>query len=144
MVRRHWGYWRKILVGRMEDCWKWKGSHFANGYARYGRNQEVLHKRIFECIYGPVPEGSELHHLCRHKWCVNPQHLEVVTVLQHRGYHKDEIPMAATNKAKTHCPNGHEYTINNTYLSRLKNSTMRHCKECRRIVSSKMARKEKT
>jgi hypothetical protein len=127
----------------MTECWKWEGSHWKSGYARYSRRGLVIHKVIYEAIYGPVAEGFELHHKCRHKWCVNPFHLEVVTVLQHRGYHKDEIPMAAANKAKTHCSNGHEYTPKNTYHSKRLNSVMRHCKECRRLINVKTARRRK-
>ena len=127
----------------MTECWEWDGSHFDAGYARCGKEGKAVHRVIFEAIYGLIPEGFELHHECRNKGCCNPFHLEVVSVLQHRGYHKNEIPMAAVNKAKTHCPQGHEYTTENTYLSRRGNSTMRHCVICRKLMSSKMARKRK-
>jgi HNH endonuclease len=91
----------------------------------------------------PIPEGFEFHHRCRNKGCVNPFHLEVVTVLSHRNYHRSEIPMAAANKAKTHCPRGHEYTAENTYFSQRLNSVMRHCRACRRIVAAKVAAQRK-
>lgn len=38
------------------------------------------HKLAFEVLRGePVPKGMELDHKCRHRDCINPGHLEIVT-----------------------------------------------------------------
>ena len=42
-------------------------------------------------------------------------------------------------KSKTHCPQGHEYTSENTYH----NKNRRHCKECSRIRTRRASQKKK-
>ena len=37
------------------------------------------HRRMWEKEFGPVPEGMDLDHTCRNRWCVNTAHLEVTT-----------------------------------------------------------------
>jgi hypothetical protein len=51
------------------------------GQAYYdGRKRRVVHRLVYEAIVGDVPEGLVLDHVCRNRLCVNPQHLEPVTV----------------------------------------------------------------
>lgn len=38
----------------------------------------------------------------------------------------------ANNRDKTHCPSGHEYTPENTYINRRKTGVRRVCKECQK------------
>jgi hypothetical protein len=71
-------------------------------------------------------------HLCSVRHCVNPAHLEPVTqkVNVRRGKKGDKgKKTGAMQKAKTHCPAGHEYDEENTYTSK---KGCRHCKQCRR------------
>jgi hypothetical protein len=58
-------------------CWRWLGRFDANGYGRQGRRW--AHRIVYELLVGPIPAGAVLDHLCRTKWCVNPDHLEPVT-----------------------------------------------------------------
>jgi hypothetical protein len=82
------------------------------------------HRVVYECLVGPIPDGLEMDHLCRNTMCVNPAHLEPVP---HR------INMGRSTWAmKTHCPQGHPYTDQNTSIERGNGKTMRHCKACDR------------
>lgn len=66
-----------------DGCWRFTGAIASNGYGRMGvRGQKKTaqaHRQYWEQKHGSVPAGYELDHLCRHRWCVNPGHLEVVT-----------------------------------------------------------------
>lgn len=92
---------------------------------------------------GEIPEGLVLDHLCRVHNCVNPQHLEPVTIQENlaRGY-----GICAVNARKTHCQNGHPFDAANTsYEGPNKN---RRCKACdaakkrRKSAAKRAARQE--
>jgi hypothetical protein len=94
-------------VRRTDGCWEWIGAKIPDGYGQMlwdGRLQ-LAHRISYEIAYGrPVPEGLTIDHLCRNRACVNPAHLEVVTMTVNvlRG-----IGPTAVNARKTHCVNGH-------------------------------------
>lgn len=104
---------------------------------RIDRTPVLAHRLSYIISVGPIPEHlTDIDHLCRVRSCVNPQHLEPVT-------HRENIlrsPIvgiltgqisAAREKAKTHCPHGHEYTTKNTYTRPV--SGHRVCRACSRI-----------
>jgi len=73
-------------------CWIWLGKIGVNGYAdmsyRVGPQKRVT-RRAFkvaweianatECPQYEAPYFWEIDHLCHQRWCVNPDHLELVT-----------------------------------------------------------------
>lgn len=81
------------------------------------------HQLWYMDAYGPVPEGLELDHLCRNKWCINPLHLEAVT-------HAENMLRAR----KTHCKYGHAYEGDNVGI---KTDGQRKCRKCGSIRSMK-------
>ena len=67
---------------------------------------------------------------CNKKCCWNPAHLYIG---DHSSNLNDAIEsgdtlFSKTNKLKTHCPKGHEYTKENTQLDKL---GYRKCKQCK-------------
>lgn len=106
-------------------CVVMPASH-TQGYARVtvdGR-RVFAHRYAYEQVFGPIPAGLHLDHLCRMRGCINPWHLEAVTPQENvaRG-----IPRNG-NKDKTHCKRGHEFTEENTYRHPKRGT--RHCRKC--------------
>lgn len=65
-------------------CWLFvdAGRENRNGYGRLRWNGKELmaHRLSYEAHVGPIPDGLLLDHTCRNRCCINPQHLEPVTV----------------------------------------------------------------
>lgn len=105
-------------------CWLWMGGCSQNGYGAFKVNgrQETAHRIAYSLLRGEIPEGLQLDHLCRVRCCVNPDHLEPVTP-------KENIRRSPIHSgAKTHCPQGHAYTAENTG----KHAGERFCRKCAR------------
>lgn len=84
---------RKSPVPYLENdngCWLWQRTLTSDGYGMMGiggRKTRRSHAVYYEQKYGPVPEGHELHHTCGVRSCVNPDHIEPTTRLEHRSRH---------------------------------------------------------
>ena len=69
-------------VNKTDTCWLWSGNKNSNGYGLVsidGKTVQV-HRYAYEVLVGPIPDGLTIDHLCRVRLCVNPDHLEVVTL----------------------------------------------------------------
>ena len=44
----------------------------------------LLHRATWQHLNGLVPEGYELDHKCRNRRCCNPEHLQLLTVSNHK------------------------------------------------------------
>lgn len=112
-------------VDKSGECWVWTAALDQDGYGTCRRGgTKRAHRVAYEELVGPIPDGLVVDHLCRNRACVNPLHLEPVTnrVNLLRG-----DTAAARNAAKTHCPQGHEYTDANTQR---KSNGARICRTC--------------
>ncbi len=104
-------------------CWIWLGNLRPDGYGRVWRKGNILaHRFVFEYCRGPIPFGLTIDHLCRNHWCVNPIHLEAVSV-------RTNIQRGGRSR-QTHCVHGHEFTPGNTYIEYRKDGIHRACRFC--------------
>jgi hypothetical protein len=65
-------------------CWQWTGAVGGGGYGRIGwqwRNW-ITHRLAWTLLRGPIPAGLTVDHVCRNKLCINPEHLELVTITE--------------------------------------------------------------
>ncbi len=64
------------------------------GYHQLKRNGRVqmMHRWIYEQIYGVVPDSAVVHHICGNTLCINPLHLTVKDRSLHIGDHRRGIP----------------------------------------------------
>lgn len=110
-----------------EQCWVdySKGITYSHGYAyRWDgatKKRRSIHRWAYEILVGPITH--EIDHLCHNKACYNPTHLRDVT---HSVNLKNRRPWV--RKKMTHCPKGHEFTAENTYLTP---DQRRQCRTCR-------------
>jgi hypothetical protein len=67
-----------------DGCLIWQGRPGKNGYGRISVNNRVfyVHRVSYETHVGPIPEGLTIDHLCRIRMCIEPTHLEPVTLAE--------------------------------------------------------------
>lgn len=110
----------------LTSCWLWAHDVERRGYGQisYKNKTFMAHRVMYENTYGPIPEKLTIDHLCEVTTCVNPEHLEVVTMGENN---KRSSVISTINSLKTHCSNGHEFNKENTYLYKGK---WRQCRIC--------------
>lgn len=126
------------IVDTDTGCWMWTGAINHHGYGMFNVPEGLrrAHRVMYELMVGPIPEGEEIDHTCHtddptcwggatcpHRRCCNPEHLEAVTPRENqlRGN-----GVGGMNARKTHCPQGHPYDEENTFIVR----GSRRCRIC--------------
>jgi HNH endonuclease len=115
-------------------CWDWTACKDKHRYGRFyaGSRVQGAHRVAFAFVNGDIPAEMRIVHICNRLCCVNPSHLQAVTHAQSMRIivSRDGIDH---NANKTHCPKGHPYDPENTYLGPRGNGrTYRHCRICKR------------
>lgn len=138
-------------VNKTSGCWNWTASCDTGGYGSFAvrrdesdmrnKNQFInkrAHRISFLLNHGRHP-GPELLHSCDNVKCVRPDHLR-------EGSHSENMAearahgrthsIAAWQRAKTHCPQGHSYSGVNLYI--LPNRPHRYCRTCKNAAWMRM------
>lgn len=106
---RFWAKVDKSFCG----CWTWSGKIGKNGYAsfRFRNKTTTAHRFSYQIFFGHVDTSKHVDHLCRVRHCVNPAHLDAVSVRENvvvRG-----LGLTAKNSRKKFCIRGHELSGDN-------------------------------
>lgn len=105
-------------------CWLWTGALDGKGYGHLNRGGKSLraHRVMYEQRRGPIPDGQTIDHLCRIRSCVNPDHLEIVSMRENilRGESQ-----SAKDARRTYCLHGH-------LLDGRRSNRKRYCRTCAR------------
>lgn len=109
-------------------CWLWTGAKTEDGYGQFRMGQRMMPAHRIAWLDGGrknvIPDGYVIDHLCRNTSCVNPQHLEPVTI-------ETNVDRGLRGRdSHTECPNGHRYSEDNTQLQARHGRVHRYCKTC--------------
>lgn len=123
-----------------------------NGYSQifHKGKQQAHHRVIFENLFGPIPKGMHIDHICHnvavangmclgernciHRSCINPNHLRMLTPRE------NQLEGLRGLKNRVKCTNGHDLTIDGAIevRNRPNGKTGQVCRECR-LVNSRNA-----
>lgn len=126
-----------------DQCWNWLGSNNGDGYGQiwFNGRMVLVHRICFEHFNHKIPDGMVIDHKCRNRSCVNPNHLQVVTLKENIQlgipYRKDFYNTGNRNIKRTHCKRGHEFTQENL----VKSAKGRMCRTCHNAYNREYSRK---
>lgn len=148
---------REKVAVTESGCWEWQSTVTKGGYPTFGIpggradgswGMVYAHRWIYEQVHGEIPDGLHIGHRChdesdcaggegcRHRRCVNPEHLAPMTPQENLLAGRT---IAARHAAKTHCPRGHRYEGDNLILD----GGSRKCRECKRRRSRAIDRRRR-
>lgn len=114
-------------------CWIWSAARYRNGYGKFaiGTRYYVAHRWAYAFFVGPMAEDMVLDHLCRTPACVNPDHLEEVTMLTNI--------RRSSHYMSEECSYGHARIPENLYYW----GGSRYCRPCRNRVTRDRKREKR-
>ena len=111
-------FWAKVAITDSDKCWLWTAGQDGQGYGMFGLGADRTirsHRFAYQTLIGEIPRDLVIDHLCQVRACVNPNHMELVTLGEN----------SARGKTRwTHCPKGH------LLFERDKRTGRRFCRTC--------------
>lgn len=114
-------------------CWNWSGG-LIEGYAQtaYQGRKWLGHRLVYNYLVEEIPEGMTIDHKCFNTKCMNPFHLQCVSLLENSTNsprHRGNLEI---------CQKGlHPFDDENTYYEPRKGKPPgRRCKACRRKANN--------
>jgi hypothetical protein len=127
------------MSGQNLTCREWQGARTAGGYGerKIDGKMTYVHRWVWEQVYGPIPPGSHVMHSCDNPPCFLLAHLSLGTAATNGRDASAKRRFPAQHR--THCPQGHEYTEENTIINRRGHRKCRACKNegMRRLYAKK-------
>lgn len=126
-------FWSKVDCGTDDECWQWLGvkSQLGYGVVRIKNSNYMAHRVGYELECGEIPIGYDIHHKCENPSCINPYHLIAITHQEHMNKYTPKSCITF-QKQKTHCSRGHEFTVENIYITP---QGYRNCRLCHRYYT---------
>lgn len=126
-------FFAKLVPEPTSGCWLWTAANVPSGYGIFCPPGErfYAHRWAYERFVGPIPDGHQIHHVCRTPSCVNPAHMRTVTPAEHA--------LMSEPAQRTHCPHGHAYDAANT--RRHSKTGARQCRACHRESAARARRR---
>lgn len=122
-------------VTKLGSCLIYRGSKYRNGYGRIKEDGKtyLIHRLVLCFAFDKDYDDSSWKALhkqeCESRGCINLEHLYVGTTSDNN---RDTGQMKHGNAGKTHCPKGHEYSLENTMIRIRGGNKLRECKTCHR------------
>lgn len=119
-------FWEKVDRRTVDECWEWTAGLDGHGYGSFNLSPKTIqsYRYAWLLLRGSLPDSAVLDHLCRNRKCVNPWHLEPVSI----GENLKRSPLTWTtrNMSKTHCIHGH--SLDDAYIDGT--TGWRKCRTC--------------
>jgi hypothetical protein len=140
MIGQHWEFIKKVLGEsqfQVSGCILYKTHLKSRPSIRYQGKVRYAARRLWELLYGEIPEGLSTLHSCDNGYCVNLDHIRLGTQRENIKDMWDRErampgPVAVIQRSKTHCPSGHEYNEKNMLVRKVNGVFRnRYCKTCK-------------
>lgn len=107
-----------------ESCWLWTGAKDKKGYgvAKFSGSIWLVHRLFYTYLVQYPDPKLVVDHICEVKLCLNPDHLEEVTIGENvrRSHSRDEAKLLPINVTE----------INGSYMVRVSHKGKRHYFGC--------------
>lgn len=130
------------LVRKPNGCLEWTGCRDRDGYGRIGFNRKVAltHRVAWELTNGPIPPGMKVLHHCDNPPCCDAE--KCLFLGTDADNAADKVSKgrqrSGGREKKTHCPQDHDYSETNTYVT---TEGKRQCRICNRAAVARYSAK---